>query len=453
MRGWLPAVGLIVLGGSGLVSAGETTAAPDAAADRGREAMRGRPALNPALWSPKALDTAWTQWGLTEKPADYARAFRERYGLHPAPYENGGLPMGLHEVRGLLGKGIDADCLMCHAGSIAGQTYIGLGNASVDVQGLFEELSAANGGRLDLPFEFSHSRGTVDPVASVTFLMEWRDADLNMRAAPAKLDFRNDVASDPPAWWLLKKKKTRGWTGSMDVRSTRVDMVNLLSPFNGAAYVKKHESVFADIHAFVLGVQPPRYPFPVDRERAARGRELFGRHCARCHGTYGPDGSYPNKVVDLDVIGTDPTMAEAFTPRNLEYFNASWFARQVGPDGEPYRVTDPRGYQAPPLDGVWATAPYVHNGSVPTVYHVLNSKARPAVFTRSYRTGPEDYDPDRLGWKITVLDGPPGPAVPRVERRKVYDAAQPGHGNGGHPFGDNLSDDERRAVIEYLKTL
>jgi mono/diheme cytochrome c family protein len=453
MRRWLLAAGVIVLSGVGPVSAEETKAAKETPADRGREAVHGRPALNPALWSMKAQETAWKQWGLADKPADYARAFRERYGLHPAPYDNQGLPMGLHEVRGVLGRGIDADCLLCHAGSIAGRTYIGLGNASVDVQGLFEELGAANGAPMDLPFYFSHSRGTVDPVASVTFLMEWRDADLSLRTAPAKLDFRNDVASDPPAWWLLKKKKTRGWTGGMDARSTRVDMVNLLSPFNGAAYVKKQEAVFADIHAFVLGVEAPRYPFRIERARAARGQEVFGQHCARCHGTYGPGGSYPNKVVSLDVIGTDPTMAEAFTPRNLAYFNESWFARQLGPDGEPYRVTDRGGYQAPPLDGVWATAPYFHNGSVPTVYQVLNSRARPRVFTRSYRTGEEDYDTDRVGWKVTVLDAPRGPDVPRVERRKVNDTTQPGHGNGGHTFGDDLTEDERQAVIEYLKTL
>jgi mono/diheme cytochrome c family protein len=453
MRAWLPALGLLVLGGAGLPAAEETKAAADPAADRGRDAVHGRPALNPALWSPKAPDSAWKQWGVTERPADYAAAFRDRYGLHAAPYDNNGLPMGLHEVRGLFGKGIDVDCLLCHAGSVAGRTYIGLGNASLDLQSLYEELTAADGRTLPVPFRFSHVRGTIDPVAPVTFLMEWRDADLALRSEPVRLDFRNDVASDPPAWWLLKKKKTRGWTGGIDTRSTRVDMVTLLSPLNGADYIKRQAGVYADIHAFVLGVQPPAYPFPIDRARAARGQELFGRHCARCHGTYGPDGSYPNKVVGLDVLGTDPTLAEAFTEKNLEYFNASWLARQTGPDGEPYRVTDRRGYQAPPLDGVWATAPYFHNGSVPTVYHVLNSKARPKVFTRSFRTGTDDYDPDRLGLKVRVLDGPPGGDVSRAERRKVYDTTQPGRSNGGHTFGDKLSEDERLEVIEYLKTL
>src|SRR5262249_8471074 len=101
---------------------------------QGRQAVRGRPAMNPAVWRLAAYDDAWKQWGVKEKPADYRAAFLERYGLHAAPYENDGLPMGLHTTKGLLGKGLVNDCLLCHAGSVAGQTYIGLGNASLDLQ-------------------------------------------------------------------------------------------------------------------------------------------------------------------------------------------------------------------------------------------------------------------------------------------------------------------------------
>ena len=103
--------------------------------------------------------------------------------------------------------------------------------------------------------------------------------------------------------------------------------------------------------------------------------------------------------------------------------------------------------------GIWATAPYFHNGSVPTVYHVLNSKARPKIFTRSYRTAKEDYDPLKLGWKIDILQHGPRHDLPAIERRKVYDTHKPGRTNSGHTFGDDLSDAERMAVIEYLKTL
>src|SRR5262249_53022943 len=118
-----------------------------------------------------------------------------------------------------------------------------------------------------------------------------------------------------------------------------------------------------------------------------------------------------------------------------------------------YTVTRTAGYQAPPLDGVWATAPYFHNSSVPTIHHVLNSKARPKVFTRSFRSEREDYDTERLGWKIAGLDGPPDRKLPGFERRKIYDTSLPGQSNAGHTFGDDLTDDQRRAVVEYLKTL
>ena len=90
---------------------------------------------------------------------------------------------------------------------------------------------------------------------------------------------------------------------------------------------------------------------------------------------------------------------------------------------------------------------------MPTIEHVPNSKARPKIFMRSYRTGREDYDARRVGWKITALDKPPSADMPGFERRKIYDTTVPGRSNAGHTFGDQLTDGERRAVIEYVKTL
>ena len=90
---------------------------------------------------------------------------------------------------------------------------------------------------------------------------------------------------------------------------------------------------------------------------------------------------------------------------------------------------------------------------MPTLYGVLNSKARPKVFTRSL--------PDRRSGLRQGEGRLEGDArcrrragkLPGIERRKVYDTTQPGRGNGGHTFGDELTDAERLAVIEYLKTL
>src|SRR5262249_18011247 len=118
-----------------------------------------------------------------------------------------------------------------------------------------------------------------------------------------------------------------------------------------------------------------------------------------------------------------------------------------------YEVRATKGYQAPPLDGIWATAPYFHNGSAPTVYHVLNSKARPEIFTRSFKTDAEDYDAQKLGWQYSEVTPYPDKKANGDELRKIYDTKQPGRGNGGHTFGDKLTDEERMAVIEYLKTL
>jgi hypothetical protein len=227
----------------------------------------------------------------------------------------------------------------------------------------------------------------------------------------------------------------------------------LLNPLNSPEYIKKLEPTFADIQAYLRTLEPPKYPFAIDRTLAEQGQTLFLKTCAKCHGTYGPDGKYPSKVVPLAEIGTDRRLAEGTTTEAAEHYLKSWFAQEKGPGGKPFPPQKIVGYQAPPLDGVWATAPYFHNGSSPTLYHALNSKARPKIFTRSYRTDKEDYDADKVGWKIRVLDQPPDAKLPGIERRKIYDTTQPGRSNGGHTFGDEFSEEQRRAVIEYLKTL
>lgn len=250
-----------------------------------------------------------------------------------------------------------------------------------------------------------------------------------------------------------EKKKTRQWNGGVDALSMRVDMVNLLTPFNSAAHIKKHESTFKDIHEFVLSVEAPKYPFPVDQALAGKGRILFEETCARCHGSFEPNAEYPNKVVSLEAIGTDPILAQAISEKNVVAYNTSWFAEEKTPDGKPIQVTPRQGYQAPPLDGVWATAPYFHNASVPTIYHVLNSKARPKYYTRSYGTEKQDYDQRNMGVHIRVLENAPPANLPGIERRRIYDTTLPGQSNQGHTFGDHLSDRERRAIIEFLKTV
>jgi mono/diheme cytochrome c family protein len=417
---------------------------------RGRKALETR-SFSPAPWTFSAYDNAWKHWEprLDKAPANYDLAFRDHYGLHVAPYDNGKYPMGLRPGTLFGFKGLTTDCMMCHGGSILGKSYLGLGNSALDVQAVFEDLNRASGIGRKLPHTFSNVRGTSEAGTMAVYLHSFRNPDLSLRFDRHGWEMRDDMCEDVPAWWLLKKKKTMYHTGSADARSVRSIMQFMLTPNNSLAVFEKEEAVFKDIQAYLLSLEAPKYPFPVDAKLAESGHKLFFENCAKCHGTYGPNWTYPSKVVPLKVIGTDPARYYGLPVKLGEFYNTSWFAKEK-PQG--FKTRETAGYQAPPLDGVWATAPYFHNGSVPTLYHVLNSKSRPKLFTRSYRTDEADYDKQKVGWHVQLLDETPKNGT-AYERRKVYDTTQPGRGNGGHTFGDDLSDVERYAVIEYLKTL
>jgi hypothetical protein len=445
MRWW-------IIGIAGLWCVGSGMASDDTVA-RGREALFTR-SFVPAFWSKSAYDNVWKQWGVSEKPADYDHAFMDRYGLHPAPYANDGLPMGLKPGTLLFRAGLAVDCMVCHAGSIAGQSYIGLGNSALDVEALFNELTAADGINKKTPFRFTRVRGTNEAGGMGVYLLGFRNADLSLKFKRTNLGLHDDLCEDVPAWWLLKKKKTMYYTGGADARSVRSLMQFMLAPTNTRATFERDEPVFRDIQAYLLSLEAPKYPFHIDRTKAKAGAVVFKEHCASCHGTYGKNWTYPNRHIPLDVIGTDRRRYEGITETYGRAYNESWFARENRGwllDESVARYSP--GYQAPPLDGIWATAPYLHNGSVPTLYHLLKSDTRPQIFTRSYRTDLDAYDRKNIGWKISLLSGPADPKLPLIEQKKVYDTTQTGRGNGGHTFGDDLTDDERWAVIEYLKTL
>jgi mono/diheme cytochrome c family protein len=422
-------------------------------AERGRRFLLTRN-YNTAGWKPEAYQNAWKQWGVKEKPADYDRAFNEYYGLHPAPFPNNGLPMGLRQGTFLFQKGLATDCLVCHGGSILGQSYVGLGNASLEIEALFDDMSAVSGVPARTPFHFTNVRGTSEAGTMAVFLLSYRNPDLSLRRPRHDFPLRDNMCEDPPAWWLLHKKKTMYHTAEADARSVRSIMQFMMSPLNPPTTFEQAEADFRDIQQFLYSLRPPKYPHPVDETLAAKGKRVFTAHCSKCHGTYGEKWTYPNRVLPIDEIGTDRKRLDGFTEEFARYYNTTWFAREKpGWFTSDYKARPRIGYQAPPLDGIWATAPYLHNGSVPTVYHLLKSDSRPKIYTRSFRTGADDYDPKRLGWKVTELKTGPDPALPAVERRKVYDTTQPGRGNSGHKFGDKLSDDDRWAVIEYLKTI
>ena len=357
--------------------------------------------------------------------------------------------MGLRPGVFLVVKGITMDCMLCHGGSIMGKSYVGLGNASLDFQALYEDMSAADGRSPKTPITFSNVRGTTEAGTFAVYLLGFREPDLKMKKWE-DLGMHENLCEDVPAWWILKKKKTMYHTGGADARSVRSKMQFMMTPVTPTSAFDKHEAAFKDINEYLKTIEAPKYPLPIDKDLAAKGEKLFRANCSECHGTYGEKWTYPNRIVPMEKIGTDPKRFEGIEDKFGEVYNASWFAKE---EPTPYPVLPSKGYQAPPLDGIWATAPYLHNGSVPTLYQVLNSKSRPGRFTRSYRTGEADFDAKRVGWKYTEVGPMPDVKLHPHEERKIYDTAQPGRSNKGHTFGDDLTDAERWAVIEYLKTL
>lgn len=252
-------------------------------------------------------------------------------------------------------------------------------------------------------------------------------------------------------------------------------------------------------------LKPPPWPRELGRvspSRAKRGAALYAQHCAACHG--GPD--YPLtpaedtiggrqwlavKMIDIATIKTDPRMLQNFATRTAQtgalapMFGGATTVpagkvllavvgnivendlRNLGISGDarlayygwrfaPGSATPQTGwltsaaYKAGPLAGVWATGPFLHNGSVPTVYDLLSP---PEERPKRFYVGFERYDATKLGYVSEPEK------IPEKARAGLFlfDTSLPGNSNAGHVFPDpavaRLSPSDRAAIIEYLKAL
>jgi mono/diheme cytochrome c family protein len=219
--------------------------------------------------------------------------------------------------------------------------------------------------------------------------------------------------------------------------------------------------------AFVEKLPAPSYPFKVDLRKAAAGRAVYEKACASCHES--------EAFIPVAAIGTEPGRATGLTQDTRQYLIAALKAACHDkslpdcnvPDDEVVvpRVENP-GYIAVPLNGIWARAPYLHNGSVPTLYHVLVAEERPTEF----KLNDFSYDEKWVGfqWKLQGVDQDhPGqsdnPAQSQTRMGSVvrYDTRIPGYGNAGHADikvfngGIDFRKDRQKldALLEYLKTL
>lgn len=317
------------------------------AAERGREALT-RGSYLPAAWGLDAYKNARRFLGPDapdpESDSDgYAKAFNAYFGLHPAPYPNDDLPMGLRLAprRNGSGVGLQLDCLICHGGSIGGTSYVGLGNTQLDLDAVLKQFTAADG-QMPPPilYTLNTARGTNNAGQIAVVLLSLRNPDLSFRKFPL-LTGSSLPELDTPPWWILKKKRTKYYDGRTPARATRSNLQFFLGNLSLRQF-RELEPTFQDIDAYLMSLEPPKYPFALDAAKADRGRAVFEANCVRCHGTYGERWTYPNKVVPLDVIGTDPARAKGLSDRFIDHYNSTWFAEVDKAD----EVMT--GYQAPP---------------------------------------------------------------------------------------------------------
>jgi len=407
----------------------------DAARAARGEALFESGSLTPGILPEIILRNLWVAWGVAPPATDdeFWQQASMRYGLARVPSENGGLPLGMgRDAAGL----VSFNCLLCHAGNVAGTTLVGAANHRVDLESLFDDLllmrdlaPALGLPLLPVPFEldgFTHAAGAQDAFG------------LGFRLVGAGRGFGPQRA---PAWWQLHYKERAFVDGSGDASSHRSTMATLVAFGVTPDQLMAREEDYVDVLHYLLSLEPPCWSLrPLDAQRVERGQSTFNAQCASCHGVHsGPDASYPNRVVPLDMIGTDPVRAERFTPVEAGGLNGSWFGNP------PFEATG--GYLAPPLVGIWARAPYFHNGSVPDLMGVLDPTQRPAMWRRVELDG-SDYDPLRIGLRYEAVSSSPDPNT--RDGRLVYDTSREGMGNRGHDFGAVLSNDERSDLLEYL---
>lgn len=230
----------------------------------------------------------------------------------------------------------------------------------------------------------------------------------------------------------------QGYGVHWDGNNASVDERNLSAALGaGATPATLDLKRIGRVKEWIWTLPAPAYPFPIDRNLAAAGKKVYGeQRCGSCHD---PAGPYIGQVVPTERLGTDAERSASFDQVMADYMNT------IG-TGYPWKFTHFRptnGYVNQPLDGVWLRGPYLHNGSVPSLRALLNKPAeRPQVFYK----GNDVFDQANVGF---VSELPLGPGKPFFR----FDTRLRGNGNGGHSYGTDLSDQQKDALIEYMKTL
>jgi hypothetical protein len=263
---------------------------------------------------------------------------------------------------------------------------------------------------------------------------EWGAGRVNWLAWIHKLTGLSSAtggAADFPAIWNLKLRDGLPalWDGSAaSAHSVFVESAAALgTPGNNIPSLQPLED-------WLRHLSPPAYPFPIDENLSTRGRTVYTTQCGSCHE---PGQGRAGRVIAITDVDTDRTRLDARTPENIHALNTAMRKMRIARDDS----IKTNGYVAPYLDGIWLRAPYLHNGSVSNLAELLKPVGqRSVVFFRGY----DVYDAQNVGF---VAQGEKA-----AEFGERFDTTKVGNGNYGHRYGTNLSNEDRTALIEYLKT-
>ena len=379
---------------------------------------------------------------------------------------NRALPIGISVRR----TGVDRvgfNCATCHTATYSwdGKTTLVLGAPAnkLDIQSYLQFIqSASSDPRLtpDAVFSSAQAAGRPlgwlsklviryavfprlrDEVASLTQSLAW----MKRRAphGPGRTDAGNfwrerwglhpendgEVGTvDFPSIWH-ERIRLNGWF-HWDGNNSSLTERNLSAALAGGAteWLLERRAI-QKVSDWLLDLPSPKFPGPLESQKVAMGAKVYARErCGSCHdATNGQLG----QVTDLSILQTDPERVTLFSPQMVQYF------RQVGA-GYSWRFSHYRsthGYANMPLDGIWMRAPYLHNGSVPTLDALLSpAKDRPSKFIR----GCDRLDPVKVGFACDL--------------GFQYDTQLAGNSNKGHEFATTLPATDKSALIEYLKSL
>jgi mono/diheme cytochrome c family protein len=250
-------------------------------------------------------------------------------------------------------------------------------------------------------------------------------------------------ASDFPSIWNqgLKRKMQLHWDGN----NTLVEERNKSAAFGtGTTPPTIDLKAIGRVESWMEKLAPPmKFPFAIDASLAARGEPIYRKYCADCHGVSGQDfsGSRVGHITPIEAIRTDRKRLDSYT-YTVAVNQSTLYA---GYDHRFRHFRKTFGYANMPLDGLWLRAPYLHNGSVPTLRDLLQPAAeRPKVFYR----GNDLFDEKNVGFVSTEAN-----ADGRIFFK--YDTALAGNSNAGHEgpeYGTHLPAEDKAALLEYLKT-